>query len=100
MEDQIDGREDTQRDHLAFVRTVLALERTVLAYLRTALAFLAVGVAVAHFFPGAWLSTWMLGALASLMGAVGIYRAARVALRLRDVRAQLRALDPGSHAKR
>jgi putative membrane protein len=86
---RIELREDTQsRDHLAFVRTVLALERTVLAYVRTALAFAAVGVAVAHFLPEAWLALWSLGALAGIMFAVAVYRSVRVGLSLLDTKAK------------
>ena len=101
------GGPPENRDNLAFVRTVLALERTALAYVRTALALAAVAVAVGHFFPGAWLAVWTLGALAGGMFAAAAYRTARVARSLRDIRQRLGTSslrmasdEPGDHEAR
>ena len=89
---RIEVRDQAQsRDHLAFIRTVLALERTVLAYVRTALAFAAVGVAVAHFLPDAWLALWTLGALVGVMFAAAVYRSVRVGRSLQDAKAKAAA---------
>ncbi len=87
----MEPRDDTKsREHLDFIRTVLALERTVLAYVRTALAFAAVGVAVGHFFAGAWLAVATLGTFAGFMFAAGAYRSLGVGRSLRHLKAKPR----------
>lgn len=78
------------RDQLAIDRTILANERTFLAYCRTALALVLTGSGCIHFFESflSDIAGRMLIAFGLMATVVGIWRAVRMAGKIRSAPGQ------------